>query len=163
MKFRAITTASCLAALALGAGMFAFAGCTVTSGTVDDDGGSVDASTNRDSATTNDAGGDAASLTCTTTVARKFIFINANCDSCVQGKCCTELKAGYGTSTPQPTIDDYAECISDCQDPAKRDGGTAEACESDCNEAVKSSDPTIPAKYDAIDNCAATNCLAECQ
>jgi hypothetical protein len=167
MTLSAKWTVSFLAVSAVAAGTFAFAGCTVTSGTPDNtEGGSGNP--------TPDAGAADATpaAVCQGNKQTSGDFVNATCQAKLNAVCCTELKtcfdivltpddAGAGTDD----CNKYATCIDSCK--KNPDGGVPEtdttkiaACEKDCDALTQN---TVIQAYDAIVACASLKANAECQ
>ena len=157
------STISLFFATALGAAAVAFSGCTVTSGTVDDDGGTV-----RDGSTSNgdggseasaEGGGDAAAPTCEGNTQQNQL-VSAECQSCLEQNCCNELKGCFNEQVPQGDVDcqAYADCIANC---LTGDAGDPQACFAECDAAT---DQKIISAYDAIITCAEGNatCKTAC-
>jgi hypothetical protein len=150
MKFSAkFTTVSFLAAAAIGAGALAFGGCTVTSGTVNDDGGPTVTPEN-DGGTGTD-GSTAATCEGNT---QKADLVSADCQACLDTKCCTELKGCFNapvTSDGGGTDDcnAFSTCISFCYQNAQPG-----ACLDECAAAAGDG---IPDAYQGIIDCAKAN------
>ncbi len=159
MKFSVkFTTVSFLAAAALGAGALAFGGCTVTSGTVDEDGGPPVTPTGGDS------GSDAAPAATCEGNKQQGDLVSAACQACLNAKCCTELKGCFNaniTANQQggtQTCQEYATCISTCI--TKSTASDQALCYEDC-QALAAQD--IPSDYEAIITCAQQNgCETAC-
>jgi hypothetical protein len=159
------TTVTFLAASALGAAAFAF-GCTVTSGTVDDDGDAGGSSSgdpvSTPPATEDDGGTDAATATCegNNQDLTKADFDPA-CQSCLEASCCTELKGCYNQTAeadggiPVDDCNAYTQCILFCNN---GDAGDPATCQSECDQATTQS---IIDAYDAILSCGSANGCAE--
>lgn len=162
------TTLSFVAAATLGAGAFAFGGCTVTSGSPSDSGGIVE-----DGGNGNDGGGTDSGSDGTTTQAcegntnQKNKLVNDACQSCLDTNCCSELKSCFNkqvTSTDDAGADggvasgdcnEYAECVAFCY--SKQNGD--QACLDECNAGA----PDVVDEYDAIITCAENKgCKADC-
>ena len=155
-----MTAISFLAAAALGAVIFT--GCTTGSGTVDDtDGGTQ--TNNKDSGTTPKTDGGTTdtdsgpAATCESK--QQGDFVDAKCQACLAGACCTELKGCFNAAVDDAggklDCNDYSTCINDCT-------GTEaelEACYTACDGAAADG---IAQAYTGIETCATTNCNTEC-
>ena len=154
------TTVSFLAVATLGAGAFAFGGCTVTSGTPTDPGGTVkdggETSSNDSGGGGTDAGTDApTTATCEGNTNQKSKLVSDECQSCLDTNCCGELKACFNKE-PSPDggadggagseCNDYAKCIAFCYSSQ----GGAQTCLDECNAGT----PNVVNEYDAIITCA---------
>ncbi len=156
------STVSVAAALSLVGAAIGFTGCTVTSGTIDDDGGTVKPNDggSRDGTTTNptDSGTDVQVVSCEGNNQQEDL-VSAECQTCLEGHCCTELKGCFNVSVDagDVTCSDYADCIINCN---STDSGDVGACESECASAAGE---TIANAYQAILNCGAQNgCSTAC-
>jgi hypothetical protein len=154
---------------ALAAGSFAFAGCTVTSGNPNDDGGTgnptdpqADASTTTDSSTVTDAG---PAVACEGSKQSSSIDLGgAQCQAKLNEVCCAELKGCFNlvfTADDTGASDDcnkYALCV----DFARKQATPAEqeAAQKDCDLA---SPKSVQDAYDAITQCATDKANADCQ
>jgi hypothetical protein len=157
------TAVSFFGLAAMGAASIAFAGCTVTSGKLDDveagPGTKTDAGTLTDSSTATDSPvGNA----CPGNTKQTTTFINAACQSALETACCAELTTCFNIVPDQDAAaggtDDcnkYSQCIPKCR--FKIDGVTPEtdkakigACEDDCGLAAPKS---VVDAYDAIAVC----------
>jgi hypothetical protein len=176
------TAVSFFALSTLGAASFAFAGCTVTSGKIDDiEGGTGNPNPNTDSGVGTDAGGDAAvAAVCEGNTNQKVDFtpLGAGCQACLNTKCCTELKGCFNIVPDQDASaggsDDcnkYSTCIPSC---LKKVDGTPEtdttkiaACQKDCDDLTQ---PAVRTAYETLfgdgtaanAGCTKTNCKTEC-
>ena len=154
------TAASFFALTALGAASFAFAGCTVTSGKIDDIEGGAG---NPDTGPKTDSGTDGpVANACPSNTKQTTVFINKACQSALESACCAELKACFdivpATGADAGGTDDcnkYSLCIPKCR--FKADGTTPEpdqkligACQDDCDAL---SQPSIVTAYEAIAKC----------
>ncbi|CAN5924697.1 hypothetical protein BH11MYX4_BH11MYX4_31540 [soil metagenome] len=150
------TAVSFFALAAMGAASVAFAGCTVTSGKVDD----VEAGpgTNTDAGKTDSPSGKA----CPGNTKQTTTFINATCQSAMETACCAELTTCFDIVPDQDAAaggtDDcnkYSQCIPKCR--FKIDGTTPEtdeakisACQDDCDLAAPKS---VVDAYTALTAC----------
>jgi hypothetical protein len=158
------TVVSFFALTALAAGSFAFAGCTVTSGKVDDfDGGAGNGASNSDSGSTPDTStADAAVANrCPGNTKQTVVLIDSACQQAAEAACCAELTACFNIVPDQDAAaggtDDcnkYATCIASCR---FRTDGTPEtdqqqiaACEHDCDVA---SQTAVQDAYTAMTTC----------
>ena len=158
--------------LATGAAVFAFGGCSVTNGTINDtEGGSGSTSggssgssgnTDQDSSTPTDS----STALCPDNRQKSGDIVSTSCQSCLETNCCNELKgcfnivvtAGDGGVVPYD-CDQYSDCVAKCQsdtDPA--------TCFEECDAVTT---PEIVTAYDALfsqTGCAATNatCKTAC-
>ena len=158
------TAVSFFALSALAAGSFAFAGCTVTSGTPSDiEGGTPITST--DSGKETSTGDGAVAATCEGNKQTSGDFINASCQAALNAECCTELKGCFNlVVTSDGGASDDCNTYVKCVDLAKK-----QATQADKEAAQKECDLGAPKEvqdaYDAIVKCAtdhtATN--AACQ
>lgn len=156
MKLSArVTTLSFFAATALGAATFAFAGCTVTSGTTTGDGGPP--------VNPGDGGGDAAAAVCEGNK-QAIELVSKDCQACLNAKCCAELKGCFNkTVTPDDSgtsgTDDcnkFSECISFCYSK-----GQDQTCIDECAAAAGTG---IPEAYQSVIDCTkAQGCDTACQ
>lgn len=158
------TAVSFFAVAAMGAASVAFAGCTVTSGTIDDKEGGT--GTNTDSSTGTDGGADSAVNACPGNTKQTTIFINQACQQAMEAACCAELTTCFDIVPDQDAAaggtDDcnkYSQCIPKCQ--FKLDGTTPEtddtkiqACYDDCDLAAPKS---VVDAYNAIAACSKNN------
>jgi hypothetical protein len=153
-----MTAVSFLAAAALGAAVFT--GCTVGSGTVDDtDGGTTTPKTDSGTSDTGkpdtDGGGTA---TCESK--QQGDFIDAKCQACLAGSCCTELKGCFDIAgdvdAGKVDCNDYSTCIDDC---GTKPDAEREACYADCDTTAADG---VQTAYDKITACADTNCKDAC-
>ena len=167
---------SFIASLALGA--VAFAGCTVTSGTVDDtdggtssstssSGGSSSGSTSSRSGSTGDSGTDAASTCEPNNQTSDFAPPNygAECQSCAESKCCNEVQACFNQDPnagddagANVGCDDYKKCIDDCNTTGG-DDDTIKACYDICDAATSQA---LITSFDIMQKCLEDNCGVEC-
>ena len=155
------TAVSFFALAAMGAASMAFAGCTVTSGTVDNSEGGT--GTNTDSGTTADSATDSAVNACPGNTKQTTKFINDTCQKLLESECCAELTTCFNI-VPDTSdaggggTDDcnkYSQCIPKCR--FKIDGVTPEtdetkigACQDDCDLAAPKS---VVDAYKAIETC----------
>lgn len=144
-----VTTVSFVAAAALGAAALAFAGCTVTGGTVDNDGGpAVDTGSPDAPVATCEGNKQAGSL------------VSAACQSCLNAKCCTELKGCFNATVIPDAggtedCNEFSKCISFCYEKAQ-----PQACLEECAAAAGDG---IPDRYqDFIDCAKAKGCETLC-
>lgn len=154
------TAVSFFTLTALGAASFAFAGCTVTSGKVDDIEGGTGTPTDGGKADTSTANACPGNTKQTTT------FINPKCQSALETACCAQLTACFNivpdTDAAAGGTDDcnkYAICIPKCR--FKIDGTTPETddtkigqCQDDCDLAAPKS---VRDAYAAIAKCTTDN------
>ena len=163
---------------AAGALTFAFAsGCTVTSGTVDNTEGGTTSPPETPPGTpppppAGDDGGDAGA-TCEPNAenAQNRADIGADCQSCLDTSCCSQLKGCFNLApgdtdagTAASDCNAYAHCIIFCDNDFAQDaGGDAGAvmeCEAEC--AASTSD-AITAAYNDLLTCRDTSCQAHCK
>lgn len=158
------TAASFFALTALGAASFAFAGCTVTSGKVDDIEGGAG---NPDTGPKADGGTDGPVVNaCPGNTKQTGKFINDACQSALESACCAELTACFNI-VPSANADaggaddcnKYSACIPKCR--FKADGKTPEtddkliaACQDDCDALTQKS---VITAYEAIVKCTTNN------
>lgn len=141
---------SFLAFTALGAASVAFAGCSVTSGTVNDKEGGTIISPGSDSGT------DSATVNaCPGNTKQTFIIQSKECQAAAEVECCTQLKNCFNidpATTDGGTADDL-DCngFFDCTDKCNK-GADADkvACQNLCNLGTPDS---IEDAYDAILAC----------
>jgi hypothetical protein len=157
MKLSArLTTVSFLAASALGVGAFAFGGCTVTSGTVDD----TDSGTSTgDSGTTTDSGKtDSGTSACPGASKQASALGTAACQTCMENKCCTALTACYGLAVD--TDGGALDCngIQKCAEDCVNDADPA-ACLDLCSAAAGTG---VEGAYGAVVDCSDSACATEC-
>ena len=149
------TAVTFLAATALGAAAFAFSGCTVGSGTVNDDGSTGTPPTTPPGTPpgTPPSGDGGATCEGNTQDTTKADF-GADCQACLDENCCTELKNCFNQTAG--TLDggvaaadcnDYAKCILFCNN---EDAGDPATCEQDCDTATTSA---ISTSYNDILTC----------
>jgi hypothetical protein len=163
------TAVSFFAVAALGAASVAFAGCTVTSGTVDDREGGT--GTNTDSGTsTGDSATDSPVVNaCPGNTRRTIEIVDATCQAALDEECCAEQTACFNIVPDQDAAaggtDDcnaYTKCIALCN--GEPDDNKKQLCYGDCDAA---SQKTIADAYDAlvacISNPAHTKSLTACQ
>ncbi|HVJ93531.1 MAG TPA: hypothetical protein VM580_27205 [Labilithrix sp.] len=158
-----ISAFSFLAATALGA--LLFAGCTVTSGTVDDtDGGTSNNNNNKqDGGSSDDGGSDGGDIdagpTCDNPNQQGY-FISESCQACLEAKCCSQLTTCYGLPGDEANgkldCNQYDECISDC---GGKSGDELQACYADCDSLAADG---VQTAYEAIESCGETSCVSEC-
>lgn len=153
------TAVSFFALAAMGAASMAFAGCTVTSGTVDNVEGGT--GTKTDGSTNPPVDGSTANA-CPGNTKQTTVFINAACQKALEGECCAELTTCFNivpdtadaAAGGSDDCNKYSQCIPKCRQ--KLDGtpetDTAKigACQDDCDLATQQ--PIITA-YDAIAKC----------
>jgi hypothetical protein len=147
---------------ALGVGAFAFAGCTVTSGPIDDDGGPFtnippdddSGAIGIDSSTPVDAG-----VVCEGNTQSSGDFISPACQQALNNSCCTELKNCFnqvidpdGGGGPTNDCNVYTECIDQAN--AITDEQEHETALSECD---LGSPQSIIDAYNAIVDCATAN------
>ena len=183
MNASAKVTAVLLACAALGTAVFS--GCTVNSTSNNDtDGGNTSGSSGSTSGD-GTSGGSTSGTTGTGTDGggtgvpvgtgcaenkQKEGVVSVECQTCLETKCCTELKGCFNVAATGDKVDcdDYATCASKCHDDAaaEADGGDPSdletACITDlCNPAAVDG---IPAAYDAIIACGekTENCKDAC-
>lgn len=157
---------SFFAVAALGAGAFAFAGCSVTTGTVDDNGGNgsnLDSGTQptEDGGSEVDAGDDDASTAlCTDNQQVNKPIVSDTCQACLDQGCCTQLTGCFNIAVSEDAgvtplnCDGYAECVAQC---ASESDPTA--CYEECDLATTQE---IITAYDALVTCGASTCAADC-
>ncbi len=166
------STASFLAAMAFGSGAAVYMGCTVTSGTIDDDNGGTgtrfDAGTDAGDGGTTTTNPDAAPVgTVCQDLKQKEQLVGDACQACLETTCCAQLKGCYNVVPPDNTTvdcDTYARCVgpsegggNDCTvlDPAQDAGADCELCRT-------AAAPGVVEGFNAIFTCASTNCQTEC-
>lgn len=169
------TAVSFFALTALAAGTFAFAGCTVTSGSPTDTEGGTGNPPNPDSGTGTDSstGTDSAvAVKCEGNMQSGGDLFSATCQAKLNEVCCAELKGCFNLVV-NPTdagtrgtdnCDKYSACIDLC---TKKADGTPEtdqakiaACDDDCDLGTQ---PEVQTAYEAIVKCATDKANAECQ
>ena len=156
------TAVSFFALAAMGAASMAFAGCTVTSGTVDNAEGGT--GTNTDSSTPPGDSSVPPSQACPGNTKQTTVFINATCQKALEGECCSELTTCFNIvpdTTDGGGTDDcnkYSECIPKCRlkldGTPETDDAKIGACQDDCD--LASTKPVIDA-YDNIAKCVAAH------
>lgn len=159
------TTVTFIAASALGSLVFAFSGCTTTSGTVNEDGGPTTTS-NPDSG----GGGDSAATVSTcegNTEDVKKVGFTDECQACLDAHCCTELKNCFnlpaGKDDAGADLADcntYAACEVDCY--TNVDAGDPDKCETDLCNNPSFSGKAVQDAYGAILTCGKTDCGTIC-
>src|SRR5262245_750248 len=131
MKLNATwSTLSLLAGASIVAASVGFAGCTVTSGTIDDDGGVVRPQDGGRESSTSDSGGDAQQGPACEGNQQTYQFPGGEgCQTCLEENCCTQLKGCFnlGVDAGDINCNEYAPCIVNC---AQTDGG--QQCEDEC-------------------------------
>lgn len=139
-------------------------GCTVTEGDIDDenggtvkplpDSGTSDSGTASDGGTTTDGG-----EVCTDLAQKDKPLVSAECQACLEGSCCTEMRGCFNADPGAEGVDcdSFAKCVSDCY-AAGDDAGSQQTCLDECNAATNA---TIKDAYDAILSCAEGN--ADCK
>ena len=155
-----------LSLAAFAAAGLVYTGCTVTSGTVDDDGGIVrptsDSGTDggsNEGGGGGDAGSDAQTAACSQLKSNEVLG-SATCDTCLKDKCCTQLVGCLDVEVPDGGVAclDYDQCVRDCD---KQDASTPAQCVTDiCNAAASAA---IQTGHTALIACANTNCSTQCQ
>ncbi len=167
------TAVSCLAFTAALAGSFAFGGCTVTSGTINDDGGvgNPRPDSGTDSSTPDGDTDSAVANKCPSNTKQTIgPIVNATCQAALEDQCCTELTTCFNID---PTTEDagaealdcnkFAKCIDQCdvaEDAGTDAGADKEACQSECALAAP---PSVVTAYDAIAACATAKANTACQ
>lgn len=153
---RKFTTVSFLAVAATFAGAFAFGGCTVTSGTVDNDGGPPVTPSNG-----KDGGGDGSVAATCEGNKQKADLVSAECQACLNAQCCTELKGCYNMAVTaadgggSEDCNAFSECVSFCYQ-----NGQDATCLEECATAAGEG---VPAAYQGVIDCAkAKGCGAVC-
>jgi hypothetical protein len=153
-----------LSLAAFAAAGLVYTGCTVTSGTVDDDGGIVRPDSGTSDATTEGGGGTDGGTDATTAACSQLkspeVLGSAACNACLKDKCCTEMVGCLDVDVPDGGVAclDYDQCVRDCD---KQDASTAQQCVTDiCNLAAS---PAIQTGHTALIGCANTNCTQACQ
>ena len=158
-----MTTLSFLAAAALGA--VVFTGCTVSSGTSNDTDGGTQNNDEKDAGSTDetDAGetpdsGDVKA--CETNDKQTAPLISAECQSCLDTSCCSQLTACFSIPGDEQagTVDCnvYAKCIADC---GEKQGDELTKCYEECDLVAAEG---VAQGYDGVVTCAATNCKTPC-
>jgi hypothetical protein len=148
------------------------AGCTVTSTTTTDDGGTTGDSSTGDGGTTDtgtaDAGGDGEGGTCAATAVCPIIgsstgvtFDNCGaCDTCEAMNCCTAVTNCFANvGGMQSDCSHLFDCLVAC---VTADGG--DTCAQAC-KAAYTDDAGMNPTFDlltAADNCQSTSCNAQC-
>ena len=170
------TVVSFFAVTSVAAGSIAFAGCTVTSGTVTGDGGPTGSEIppdNGDAAVNPADAADATVInTCEGNKQTSGDFFNAACQNKLNAVCCTELKTCFDIV---PTMDDagargmqdcnaYSKCIDTCtkmtNGQPETDQAKISACDDDCDAL---SPQTVVDAYKAIVDCATAKASDVCQ
>lgn len=149
MSLSAKWTAVTFSALtALGAGSFAFAGCTVTSGDPDN----VEAGGGNNPP----VDGGAANKCPGNTAKQTTKFAPSACQAALEEECCAELTACFTTPTVAATQDCnvFVSCVDDCDKPV--DGGAP--TETERNKCISdfclsNSPPAIAEAYNKIIDC----------
>jgi hypothetical protein len=163
-----VAALSCLAAWALGIAVFS--ACTVTSGTVDNtDGGFQPPATPSDSTGTSgsvpvDQPDGSTPATCNSGQ-DGGVILNANCQACLNAKCCTQLTNCFAI-TGLVGCQDYITCVNNC---AVGDNSCLDGCD------TATQDSGVVQAYNAISTCGdgpngpdgkpvpgPDNCAAEC-
>jgi hypothetical protein len=167
------TVVSFFAVTSVAAGSIAFAGCTVTSGTVTGDGGGAEIPPDVDAAGSDSAPADATVInTCEGNKQTSGDFFNAACQNKLNAVCCTQLKTCFDIV---PTADDagargmqdcnaYSKCIDTCtkmtNGQPETDQAKISACDDDC-DALSPQD--VVDAYKAIVDCATAMASDVCQ
>jgi hypothetical protein len=161
-----ITALSLLAAAALGAA--AIQGCTVTSDTnPDTDGGTHDNNNNNNDNTDNT--GDSGDNTGTTNpdsgdtgpiASQTSQFLPAECQTCLQESCRTDMTTLFGITADSGHLDGNAfkECVDDCSKGADADA-CINAADTGC---VALAAPGVEDAYRAVMACADDKCATPC-
>lgn len=156
MTLSAKWTAVTFSALtALGAGSFAFAGCTVTSGDPDN----TEAGTGNNPPVDGGGGTDTSVVTpvaCTGNTKQTTKFAPAACQAALDEECCAELTACFTTPTVAATQDCnvFVSCVDDCNKPV--DGGAPTEAEVDkciADFCLSNSPTEIAEAYNKIIDC----------
>jgi hypothetical protein len=150
------TAVSFFALTALAAGSFAFAGCTVTSGSPSNIEGGP--GTTPDSSTTaadSGTGTDAAAPKCEGNMQGSGDFVSPACQAALVADCCTELKGCFNivvdqdAGGPTDNCDKFVACVDDARkQPTPADQKAAQKL---CDLAAPTN---IQTAYDAIVACA---------
>jgi hypothetical protein len=148
------TAVSFFALTAVATGSFAFAGCSVTSGSpTDTEGGTGNPVV--DSGTKDSSTGDSATATCEGNKQTSGDFVNAACQAALNAECCTELKGCFNLVVDQDAggaTDDcntYTKCVDLCR--AETDPTKAADCQKECDLGAPQA---VQDAYDAITKCA---------
>lgn len=165
---------------ALSAGALAIA-CTVTTGNIDDFDGGTGSNTKTDSGSNGDSGGatdtDSGSDGGTTPAAcegntQTSTIGSEACQACLNTQCCSQLVGCFnldpgssGDGGKNASCEEYypyyEQCAADCET-QNPDGGTAlDDCIKDTCRAA-AGNPAIADAWDAVHNCAETNCASAC-
>ena len=154
--------------------LFSFAGCSVTSGTVDntEGGTTTPPPPPPPPPSSGDDGGGDGGATCegNNENTQNRTDFGADCQSCLDTSCCTELKNCFNLApgqtdagTAASDCNTYAHCIVFCDNDvaadAGNDAGTIQACEDECAAATSDG---VTAAYDGVLGCAKTNCSNRC-
>jgi len=159
------------------------AGCDVSVGGGDLDGGSVDATTDvvapkdatKDEDTGADTGVDAGADTGTDSAVpdagdagtctnpnqtEKFA---ATCQACLEKSCCTKLTACFNIPKDGAKLDcnGLTKCVSDCRGDVTKTPAEQDACANDCADADANTAGVIDA-YNGIIECTNQNCATQC-
>ena len=161
--------------LAVGAlGVAVFSGCTVNSTTSNDlDGGtsssgSSSGGSSSGSTSTSDAGdaGDAAPAIPVGEACagnnQKEGLVSTSCQTCLEQKCCTELKGCFNITVSDNTkvdCEEHSRCVSDCQE---NPGPSGDSLKCEADNCTPTAGDGIPAAYDKIVTCGETKCATEC-
>lgn len=149
----------------LGASLAA-AGCSVTTGTVDNDGGGTVIIPEEDSGTTADSGGsvDAGYVNTCTANTNQTIgpIVSVQCQESIDTNCCTQLAGCFGIATPTG-VDDcnkFTLCVDKCNYQAdgvtpETDASKIEACQNTDCPALSQQD--VVDAYDALTACIVGN------
>jgi hypothetical protein len=136
-----------------------FAGCTVTSGTVNDSEGGTVTTPTPDSGTDSAAN---AAASCPGNTKQKANFISAACQAALDTSCCAELTACFDivpvagdAGGPTDDCNTFSSCIAACK--SQPDVAT---CENECNLAAPQD---VQNAYDAITACATAKANTACQ
>jgi hypothetical protein len=162
------TTVSFFALSALAAGSFAFAGCTVTSGSPDDiEGGTgnptPDSSTGDSSTGDGGTGDSSTAATCEGNKQTSGDFVNATCQAKLNEVCCAELKGCFNLEVdPDGGATDDCNKYAKCVDFARTQPTPQEqqAAQAECDLV---SPKSVQDAYGAIEDCAVAKANAECQ
>lgn len=147
--------------VAMGVGAVAFGGCTVTSGTVNDDGGVGSSGTSGTSGTgtsgTSGTSGTPTEAGATCEGNKQTVkIINDTCQACLNANCCTELKGCFNIDTSTAAdggfvpdnCDKFTTCIANSK------------TEQDQQDCVEVSTKEVVDAYDKLfDTTDATSCL----
>lgn len=148
--------------VAMGVGAVAFGGCTVTSGTVNDDGG-VGSSGTSGTGTSGTSGTSGtpteAGAACGTAEGNKQTvkIVNDACQACLAANCCAELKGCFNIDTSTAAdagfIPDNCDKFTTCIANSKNDQD-----QQDCQDVTTKE--VVDAYYKIFDTTDATSCLS---